>query len=1658
MKTVPAFIKKTLKAILWMAGIFVLLFLIVAGIIQIPVVQNKIINFATTFVSNKTQTRVEIKNVSIAFPKSVVVEGIYLEDLQQDTLLYAGKIKINIVLKDLLSNHICVNRLSLENLHLNLYNTNTDSLFNYNFLLTAFSDTTKQTKIEPENPSEWEFSVDNVYLKNIRLRYFDDFGGMRVAAAFDKLALEMDEIDIKTLTFKIDDLLVNDLYANIVLKESSKVDIDKPATVLPILSANNIQINRSTIIFIDSINKQAVTAGITRFELKEAFIDLNKEKISLDKIYLFESNIKYASDAVATAAMKTQSDPEEANNWQVDVKSIILKDNILAYRAGNKAVNKKTFDAENLRFRYLYLEATDFHYSTDETKVLIERFSAVDQNNFAITRFETDFSMDKHAITADKLKVKTSHSSIDADVNMQFSSLDAIQDELPELILNANIRKSAFSNADILYFSPELIEQDFFKDKKNITAVTGQINGSINNLKGQNIVIKTGSKTAIKTNFHITGLPEIETACFDFPNLTINSGKQDILKMGGSAIPENISIPEEIDLQVIFKGMIKAFSTDINLNSSMGNLMLLANLDQQENFNADLNINDFDLGSLLQDKKMFGPVKLTAQVNGKGLTQESVQATIKADVADLYLNQYTYHKLTLNGKVANQQFEGNINLDDENAVFDFGGLVDFNAGEERFKFNLNVQGADLQKLNFTTEDMRIGFSATADLKGGTVDKLNGKASITNFIIAQNGKKYVLDSLMIASINEPKRSEINFSSAIVGIKYSGTISPVALASTLSQFIGNYFQFNKPEPEAIIADSSSFQFEIQLHNHPIISEVLLPDLNEFKPGIIEGSFNSQKNALKLHANMQKIVYGTTVINDFSVDIISDLKALNYKISISDISNDQIRIENLLLDGKLADNTITANIASIDKNLNKKLQIWSLITKENDNYKIVLDPENFYLMNNRWDIAADHYIEVGDQGFLIHHLFMQHAGSEINIASVNDKFNDDLHVEIKNFKLDDIARIIEKDSNLLKGNLAGNVLLKRVNNSYGIIADATITDLIVQTVPTGNLRVKADNPTTSKFDIDISLTGEENNLTAKGFFIPNGGENSINIQTDIQSLSMKTAEAFSMGQISESSGSLGGNISISGNTDSPEITGELIFKDVLMKPAFLNNRIGLKNETIRLKSDGIYFDSFTLRDVNQHKAIIDGSVQMKQFSDFKFALRVNSTDFLLFNTTIKDNDAFYGRMVVDSRIDITGPMSLPVINAKMKMKKGSHFTFIVPEDRYTTDKGEDVVIFVDSSKYNPILDRNDKIVTKSSSLTGFDLTSIIEVDKEATLRLFMDPTSSDSLVVKGEAALSFTMDRSGKMSLTGAYNLNEGSYLVSLESIIKKRFDIVQGSTIIWNGDPLDANINIDATYTVRTAPFNLVAEQMAGLTDVEKGGYRQIYPFLVVLKLRGAILEPQISFEIQLMPEDKGILGGAVNQKLILLNEDPSALNKQVFALLVLARFVQENPLQSETGGASTLVRSTVSNFLSAQLNKLSSQVVPGVEMNFDIQSYDDFQTGEAQGRTQVEIGLKKQLFNERLTVQVGGSVDVEGEKAKQNSASDITGDVTVEYKLTEDGRYRLKGFRHNQYEGALEGQLVETGVGVVYVRDFNRWKEFLKSPTKKGDSVKEKTKP
>jgi hypothetical protein len=1651
-------LKKILKAIGWTIFSIILLLVTIILLIRVPFIQNKIVHYATNFVSKKTHTKVEIGSILINFPKSISLTEVFLDDLNKDTLLYAGKLEVNISLLRLLNNKIEIRDITVENIVANIQRQENDSLFNYNFLITAFTDPTKTEK-KDTSATPWEISVGDVNLKNISLRYNDEFGGHNVKADLGSLKLKMDQTDLEQQLFSAGKLEIDRLYTHIIISKAGPPKSKKVPAKSPVFSAKRIQITNSGIILADSLTRMLISARISDFGVDKLSADLSSQTVKADNLELNKSLLSYLkTDSTSTTASENKAVPGD-KGWSIHIRDIDLADNSISYNLAYIKVSPKTFNASHLDYKGLTLKAKDFQFSNSYTAIKVKGFSASDANGFRIEKFETEFAMTPKSIIAKDLKLKTGSSSINGKIELGFSSLGSLKDSIQFLEINSEFRKISVMNSDIIYFSPQLIKQPFFANTRNITTVSGKLNGTLNNLTGKDIEIHTGSNTIVKTNFIIAGLPYAETAYFNLPDLKVNTGKNDIIMIAGTAvIPSSIELPEQISLQINFKGFIKEFTAKAGIGSSFGSANIFAITDKKENFNAKAEVNNFDLGKLLKNPIMFGPVSLNASAIGKGFDKNTIAAAVKAEASEIYLNKYTYKDLTIDGKITGQKFDGEIKLEDPNAEFDFKGFVNLNKNQEEYKFSFDLKGADLKKLHLRDDDLRIGLLAVSDLKGNSASTMHGKAGITKIVIAHNEKKYILDSLLFASINEKGRSELNVSSALIGIKYNGSFAPADMPKEIQKFIDKYFLVSDERKDTAGSRPQNFDFEIELHNHPVISEVFLPQLKSFEPGTITGSFNSEKQDLKFDATVKEITYGGTHLDNFSFNISSDINSLNYRLNCGLVSNPQVKIENLSLTGAAANNKIASTLSITGKDNIKKLQVLSSFSRDNETYTVQISPDDFYIMDSKWNVSKDNYVAFNKGGVLIHNIALDKSGSSVKVTSVNNRYNDDIDISIKNLQIEDISRIVEKDTSLARGTVDGHVFLKKVNNSYGIIADASINNLIIKEVPVGNFTLRAENPTTEKYNIDAKLSGPSNDVSIKGYFLPKAESDAMHFDIDIKSLALKTVEVLSMKKITSASGTATGKFAVRGSARAPDITGSLTFRDAFITPAALNSKLELKNETVELKKDGFYFNTFTILDTLGNPAVINGNVKMDHFKDPKFDLNVNTKNFLLFNTSSSDNKIYYGKMILNSRIKVAGDMNLPVVNARVKLQKGSNFTFAVPEKKLTTDKGEGVVIFIDSATFHPIITRNDTAAEEKTELTGFDISSIIEVDKEANLKLIIDPYSGDSLVVRGDAALSFALDPSGKMSLTGTYDLNDGSYLVSLESVLKRKFDIVPGSTIIWNGDPLDANLDITAIYSVRAAPVELIADQLSGLSETEQAAYKQRYPFHVHLKLKGEIMHPEISFEIQLPPEEKGILGGAVNAKLNMLNEDESALNKQVFALLVLGRFIQEDPLQTENSNvAGTMARTTVSKFLSAQLNQLSSKVVPGVELNFDVQSYDDYGSGSAQGRTEVEVGIKKQLFDERLSVQVGGSVDVEGEKAKQNSASDITSDVTLEYKLSKDGRYRLKGFRHNQYEGALEGQLVETGAGLLYIKDFDKWKDFLKPNRKRRSELEKKDK-
>jgi hypothetical protein len=510
--------------------------------------------------------------------------------------------------------------------------------------------------------------------------------------------------------------------------------------------------------------------------------------------------------------------------------------------------------------------------------------------------------------------------------------------------------------------------------------------------------------------------------------------------------------------------------------------------------------------------------------------------------------------------------------------------------------------------------------------------------------------------------------------------------------------------------------------------------------------------------------------------------------------------------------------------------------------------------------------------------------------------------------------------------------------------------------------------------------------------------------------------------------------------------QIDGILTFKNAELTPTIVGSKFLLEDESIRLTGSGLTLNKFKIKDEQNNIALIDGSVKNNTFNSYDLALTFNADNFQLINTKEGDNELFYGDVRINTRARITGTTDFPKVEVNASLSKGSEFTYVVPETQKTILEQEGIVRFVDRDAVkDPFLASIQPTDTISSKFTGIDLSANIELNGEETFNIVIDPITGDKLSVKGNSTLTLDIDETGDMQLSGRYEITEGSYNLSFYKLVKRQFSIEKGSTITWSGNMLQPEMNIRALFKVETSPIDLVANQSTASTQ-DMNPYKQRLPFLVYLIIEGNLLTPDISFQLD-MPQDKqNAFGGSIYAKIKDINTRESDLNKQVFALLILKRFISDNPFDSQGGSdVASTARTSVSKILTDQLNRLSENI-KGVQLTFDVKSYEDYTTGTAEGQTELQLGVSKSLMNDRLIVKVAGNVDVEGNTSNQRSFEDYIGDLALEYKLTEDGRLRITGFRNSNYD-MIDGELTETGAGFIYIKDYDAFRELFKANAK-----------
>ena len=1646
-------IRRAIKAVVWiLAGLLSLIVLAVAAL-QLHGVQQYIVQKVISSVSDKTHTRIEVGAVNIAFTHSVVLQNIFVETEERDTLLALRTLAVDVNLFSLLSHEINVTDIRIDSLTAHVTRTLPDSSYNFDFILNALSPHSAAASRNPDTSAgpRWVIRLGGLNLSGIHATYDDTVSGLNLRFQLGTLKAAVDEFDLYRLKFHVDNVSLANSTVGVTQTKESPSDTSHSSIVD--IGGRAVSLADIHFVYENVPGGERYSVDLGNASLLAEKVDLPSHRIAVKSLSLERTN-------VALVLPNKQQHKSEVSNtaglpWAISVDQLSIDNNRVRYDVPG-ALDAKGLNLNHLFFSGLTMRGERMYYSEGRVAADIAHASFREASGFELRELSGRFVVDSLHAQLAALTVETPASRVHANILLGYHSINELQKFRGSVNVTASIVDSHIGVSDLLFFEPSIP----IKNKPGASiSLSSQFSGRIGDLKVEELRIAEGDSTAVDLTGVIRGLPEAATADYDMDLRFFSTSREDILTLvADSLLPKNIVLPASVRISGIFKGTVRNFSASsaaaTSFGSLNGNVQLRSGAiaDSSEyRWKADVAAEEFNVGRLLGDTGSFGPVSLKATAAGTGLREDNVKAQLDVEVDKAVVNGYPYRRLSLHGTASPKMFDGRAEIQDSNIVFTFNGTINTSEVNPNFKFKLDLKGADLRRLNLSSDDIRIAGNITSDLTGQNINDINGIIGARDIVIVKNDKRYVVDSLVCVSINKDGQTHINIESTMFAGQFDGAIALGSLPEMLKEHFAHYFTLqgvtraSKLKPEV-------FTFHMALRDPTILTNVLFPELNGFSEGSVDGNFDSDKMILNVNISIPAIDYGQITIDSLTVKVTSDASLLHATVNAGSITDSILRVTNVQVSGTAGHDSIEASIQSSGGDGSIRMRLAGVFQSVPDGYKFRFGKEGIVFHNVPWNVPSDNYLLFSKNQFIAHDVVLRGDGQTLSLNSTDEKNpRSPLKIEFIGFNLATLSHVVERDSGLLGGILAGNIVLQNLDKQTAFTSDLAIKDFSFGRGHVGDVVLRANDQTENVYDISMNIAGNGNQIAMEGKYRSETGGSTLDITCDFTKLNLASIEPFTFGEVRRLSGTMTGGMHMTGTIKKPSVTGNLNFDSTAFTPSFLDTHLHLNNGKVTIDGSGVEFKSFDLLDTLGNKASLSGRVLTQDFRSFGFDFQVHTKKFLLLHKPASRDALYYGTVIFDSDISVKGDQTRPIITMQAELDKGTNLALVLPESELAVEERSGIVKFVDvNTPPNSIMFRKKPKKEEDSAGTKFssiDFTSNITVNKDSKLRILIDPVAGDSLVIQGEATLSFAVDPAGKLTLTGRYEILDGSYQLSFGDFIKREFTISSGSSLTWFGSPYEADVDITAVYTVNAAVLDLIQDQLAGISQEERNKYKQELPIQVYLMMKGKLLKPDIHFKLDMAPDQRGALNGSVYQKLNELNTQESELNQQVFALLVLGRFIPENPLASagDNSALTDLARSSASQLLSTQLNRLSEQYIAGTNLNVGLDSYQDYSTGSAEGRTQLKLALSKQLFDERMTVQVGGNVDLEGRRAQENSLNNIAGDLNALYKLTEDGRWQLKVFRQDTYEGAIDGDVTKTGVGVVFTIDFDKLVGFTLKP-------------
>ncbi len=1018
----------------------------------------------------------------------------------------------------------------------------------------------------------------------------------------------------------------------------------------------------------------------------------------------------------------------------------------------------------------------------------------------------------------------------------------------------------------------------------------------------------------------------------------------------------------------------------------------------------------------------MGQISIEGEIEGKGFTFENINASVKGTVSKYEYGDYTFNNISLNGLVKNKHFNGELEVNDENIKLNFNGLADLSSDVYKFDFKTNIDYCNLNKLNIIKRDSisilkgEIGIN----LRGNSPDNLAGTISFKNSLYTNQKDDYFFKDFAITSIFEDSIRTITInSSEIIEGKIQGNFRFRELGKLAQNSVGSIYSHYEPFD---VTPNQKLDFRFEIYNK--IVEVFYPEIILSANTLIQGNIDSDKNLFKLEVKSPRIIAYSSIIDSLNLQIDNKNPIFNTQLIIDRIRSDVYDVSKLYLVNKTLNDTLyfgTKFIGGMNNTEKYDLSFYHTFNEENKSVlgiqkSSILFKDNEWLINPEDNDKNQLVFDGKSKNYIFNSFLITSNEQHIKFSGeINDSISKDLKFSFKDVDLAKITPHI--DSLNLEGLINGELNYEQFGNQINPSVNLTVSDFQINDSEQGNLSVNIEGENSLKnYAINISLDGlNSTSFSAIGNVNLTSESPLLDVTVDFNKFKLDAFSPLGEDVFDKIRGYAYGTIQLNGYLNNPNMEGELFLDEAGMNFPYLNVDYDFVGTSVISLKDQIFtFEDVTIRDkVRKTTAKLLGTLSHNHFKTWNLDLLVDTKNLLVLNTKEDEMSLYYGTAYFGGQATIKGPTDKLVIDIIGRTNKGTHF--VMPLSDVKTAETSQLIRFINKNEILGKEERRKAFI--SEKLKGMAINFNLDVTKEATFEMVIDKSSGSNLKGNGKGNLQIALDTKDKFEMYGDFIVEKGTYDFKYGGIINKPFTVRKGGTISWNGDPLTAEMNIEAIHRVSANPKTLL-ENISSSRKI---------PFDLVTRFSGELFDSDIEFDIEI-PNASTTVASELEFK---INKDKTI---QFISLLVTGSFYNDGELSTNSNSALygtgvDVLNNAFDNFFNDADSKFKVTPVYTLGDKNTIDNIDSYD--------QLDLALDYQV-NDRIIIngKVGVPIGAE-EKAA------VVGEVTVEFLMNESGTLRSSIFnRQNDIQYSDEEEGYTQGVGLAYQIDFENGRELL----------------